>query len=76
MPSPARFYPVDRRPRVEVHHRDGTWYPGRLHAWLRRRRPPGWDAVVSYHVGAGLQYYLCVPAERVRPLVTTPRASP
>ena len=68
-------YRVDERPAVDVRHTDGTWYAGRLHAWLlcrstgRRGEPAGarWRAVVSYHVAAGLQYYLDVPAGRVRP---------
>jgi len=64
-------FPVDERPAVLVRHTDGAWHVGRLHAWLRYRPRPGrsggWRAVVSYHVAAGLQYYLDVPAERVRP---------
>lgn len=62
----AIHYPVDARPRVLVRHQDGVWHEGRLHAWLRTRRPPGWRAMVSYSVGAGLQYYLDVPADRVK----------
>ena len=56
--------PLDR-PRVEVRHDDGRWYPGRLHGWVRRTT--GRRAVVSYLTAPGLQFYACVPARRVRP---------
>lgn len=66
----AVLYGPFERVRVEVCHTDGGWYPGWLHAWLRA--PSGWRATVSYHIGAGLQYYLDVPVDRVRKLEEDP----
>lgn len=68
MPTSVHF-PVDDRPAVLVRHSDDRWYSGRLHAWLRddRTTPGRWLAVVSYHVGAGMQFYLCLDAARVQP---------
>lgn len=62
--STAIHYGPFERIRVEVLHADGGWYPGWLHAWLRT--DSGWRATVTYHIGAGLQHYLDVPADRVR----------
>lgn len=75
MPSRNVHFPVDDRPTVLVRHSDERWYPGRLHAWLHddpaardgRATVAHWLAVVSYHVGAGMQFYLCLDAARVRP---------
>lgn len=64
--SGAVHYDPHERIRVEVRHHDGGWYPGWLHAWWRTSG--GWRASVTYHVGAGLQHYLDVPADHVRPL--------
>jgi hypothetical protein len=60
------FGPLDR-PRIEACHQDGQWYPGRLHGWLRR--DGAWSAVVTYATSPGIQFYTCVPAAEVRPLV-------
>ena len=73
-PSPrAVHFPVDARPPVLVRH-GHRWYRGRLHAWLPEPaaeddvdRPREWRAVVTFSVGAGLQYYLSVPSDQVRP---------
>lgn len=69
-PAPAGrsrgpFAPFDR-PQVLARHRDGHWYPGRLHGWLRR--PGGWHAVVTYRTAPGIQYYMCLPAVAVQAL--------
>lgn len=52
---------------VVRHAESGQWHPGRLHAWLPSLPAPSWWAVVSYHVGTGLQHYRVVPAEDVQP---------
>jgi hypothetical protein len=60
------FGPMDR-PAVEVWHPETRqWYPGRLRAWLPALPAPSWWAVVTYHVGTGLQHYRQVPAGDVR----------
>ncbi len=52
-------------------HDDGRWYPGRLRMW--RSSPAvlpgtteGIAGLVTYSVGAGLQHYLWMHAERLR----------
>ena len=73
-PTPhAVHFPVDARPAVLVRH-GHRWYRGRLHAWLPEKAGPddvdgprGWRAVVTFSVSAGMQYYLSVPSDQVRP---------
>lgn len=63
MPDRIIYAPLDRPPAwVED---DGHWWRGRIHSW--HRRPSGWVAIASWHVGIGLQKYLDVPAERLKP---------
>lgn len=65
MPDRGPFGPFDR-PRVEVRHSDGRWYPGRLHGWVRDRR--GWQGVVTYGTAPGIQHYACLAAGALRRL--------
>jgi hypothetical protein len=66
VPRPVRLYGWGERPRVEVLHDDGHWYPGQLRAW-RHAGAEGWRAMVTYHVAVGRQHYREVPAASVRP---------
>ena len=61
----TRRHPPDQRPKIEVRHADGTWYTGRLHAWIPVGQ--GWRAVVSYHGPGGAQHYTWLPPDDVRP---------
>jgi len=58
------------RPRVEVQHDDGQWYPGLLHAWVPGEAPGTWYAVVDYYTAPHLHYYRAEPVEKIRRVPT------
>lgn len=58
------FGPLDQ-PVVAVRHRDGRWYPGRLHGWVRQGG--GWRAVASYRTTPGIQFYAYLAVDDIRP---------
>jgi hypothetical protein len=63
--EPKRYEFGERRPVWVQHSEDGCQYGGVLHAWLPALPAPAWYAVVSYHVGVGLQHYVVVPSSMV-----------